>query len=226
MNLATNTSNTVETKDRVTGGRLHIPRSRGAASGLLLVVLGLWGAVAPFLGPQIGFAYDDSQAWTAARGWLEVLPGALTVVGGVLLLTTRNRVTALLGGWLAVAAGAWFIVGRAAAGPLGLGSISAPTAGSDTQRLWLELAYFHGLGALIVFLAAVALGRLSVRTVRDVDYAQRARVETIETADTTHLDRPDPEIAPDDTGRPRRSGRRWFSGLRGRRTTTDAVHSH
>lgn len=224
MNLATNTTNTVDTTDRTRGGRLHIPRSRGAASGLLLVVLGLWGAVAPFVGPQLGFGYDDSQEWTAARGWLEVLPGALTVLGGVLLLTTRNRVTALLGGWLAVAAGAWFIIGRAAAGPLGLGSISGPSAGSDTRRLWLELAYFHGLGALIVFLGALALGRLSVRSVRDVDHAHRARAETLETVDTTHLDRTDPEVAAVETDRPRRS-RRWFGG-RGRRPTADAVHSH
>ena len=60
-------------------GRLAIPRSRGAASGFLLVVLGAWGALAPFVGPYLNFAYTPAQAWTwtAARGWLEVLPGAV-----------------------------------------------------------------------------------------------------------------------------------------------------
>ena len=33
----------------------------------------------------------------------------------------------------------------------------------------LELAYFYGLGALIMFLGAAALGRISVRSVRDVE---------------------------------------------------------
>ena len=30
---------------------LQVPRSRGAVSGLLLVLLGLWGALIPRIGP-------------------------------------------------------------------------------------------------------------------------------------------------------------------------------
>ena len=179
--------NTIDTRERPRGGRLHMPRSRGAASGLLLIVLGLWGALAPFIGPQIGFAYSDDAGWTAARGWLEVLPGAVTVIGGVLLLTSRNRITAVLGGWLAVLAGAWFVVGRAVAGPFGLGSVGSPASASDTQRLWLELSYFHGLGALIVFLGGLALGRVSVRAARDVEYARRTVDDRTVIEDTTPL---------------------------------------
>ena len=44
---------------------------------------------------------------------------------------------------------------------------------TDAKRAALELAYFSGLGALIVFLGAIALGRLSVRSKRDIAYAQR-----------------------------------------------------
>lgn len=173
--------------DRPRGGRMHIPRSRGAASGFLLILLGLWGALIPFVGPYFDFAFTPDQpwTWTNARGWLEVLPGAVAVVGGLLMLTSRNRATAMLGGWLTVAAGAWFVVGRAVAGLLGLGSAGAPVAGTDTKRVWLELTYFYGLGALIVFLGALALGRLSVRSVRDVEYAQRT-VTPAETAAMTH----------------------------------------
>jgi hypothetical protein len=46
-------------------------------------------------------------------------------------------------------------------------------AATETKRVWLELTYFYGLGALIVLLGAVALGRLSVRTARDIAYVQR-----------------------------------------------------
>ncbi len=167
--------NELDTGVPVRGGRMRIPRSRGAASGFLLILLGAWGALIPFVGPYFDFAYtpDQEWTWTAARGWLEVLPGAATAVGGVLLLTSRNRATAMFGGWLTVLAGAWFVVGRALAGPLGLGDPGAPVAITDTKRVSLELAYFSGLGAAIVFVGALALGRLSVRSLRDIAYAHR-----------------------------------------------------
>ncbi len=88
---------------------LSMPRSRGAVSGLLLVILGAWGALIPFVGPHFNFAYtpDRDWAWSSARGWLEVAPGAATALGGLLLIVAGNRVAAMLGGWLAVLAGAW-----------------------------------------------------------------------------------------------------------------------
>ncbi len=155
------------------GGRLQIPRSRGAASGLLVMVLGLWGALAPFVGPYFNFVFGPDQPWmwTAGRGWLEVLPGAVAVLGGFLMFASRNRATAMFGTWIAVLAGAWFVVGRALAGWLGLGEVGLPVAVTEAKRVWLELTYFYGLGALIVFLGALALGRLSVRTARDIAYA-------------------------------------------------------
>jgi hypothetical protein len=157
-----------------------MPRSRGAASGFLLVLLGVWGALVPFVGPYFDFAFtpDQEWMWTTARGWLEVLPGAVTVVGGLLLLTSRNRFTAMLGGWLTVLAGAWFVVGRALAGPLGIGDVGTPVAATETKRVALDLTYFYGLGALIIFLGAIALGRLSIRSARDIRYAQRTAMET------------------------------------------------
>lgn len=156
---------------RARRSRLEISRSRGALSGFLLILLGLWGAFIPFVGPYFDFAYtpDSPWTWTLGRGWLEVLPGALTAVGGLLLLMSRNRATAMLGGWLAVGAGAWYIVGRALASPLALGNVGSPVAVTEAKRVALELAYFSGLGALVVFLGAAAIGRLSVRSLRDVE---------------------------------------------------------
>jgi hypothetical protein len=164
-----------DTRVQTRGGRLQMPRSRGAASGFLLILLGAWGALIPFIGSYFDFAFtpDTEWTWTMARGWLEVLPGVATVLGGLLLLASSNRATAMLGGWLTVLAGAWFVVGRALAGPLAIGDVGTPVAATETKRVWLELTYFYGLGALIIFFGAVALGRLSVRSVRDVAYAER-----------------------------------------------------
>nr|WP_232070694.1 hypothetical protein [Mycobacterium lacus] len=155
-------------KDRI--GGLRMPRSRGAVSGLLLAILGAWGALIPFVGPHFDFAYtpDRVWTWTTARGWLEVLPGVATAVGGLLLIVFRNRVTAMFGGWLAVLAGAWFVVGEQVAPMLRIGGIGDPVAATDRKRALLEVSYFSGLGALIVFVGGVVLARTAVRLARDV----------------------------------------------------------
>ena len=157
-------------------GRLHMPRSRGAVSGLLLIILGVWGALIPFIGPYFHFAYTPDQvwAWSTARAWLEVFPGVTTAVGGFLVLVSGNRATAMFGGWLAVIAGAWFIVGRTLASLLRLGDVGQPIAVTDAKRAVLEISYFSGLGALIVFLGGAVLARVSVRTARDLEYALEA----------------------------------------------------
>jgi hypothetical protein len=154
-------------------GSLHMPRSRGAVSGLLLIILGVWGALIPFIGPYFHFAYTPDQvwAWSTARAWLEVFPGATTAVGGFLLLVSGNRATAMFGAWLAVIAGAWFVVGRTLASVLRLGDIGHPIAVTDAKRAVIEISYFSGLGALIVFLGGAVLARVSVRTARDLEYA-------------------------------------------------------
>ncbi|WP_420715944.1 hypothetical protein [Mycobacterium sp. 663a-19] len=153
------------------GHPLWMPRSRGAISGLLLVVLGAWGALIPFVGPHFNFAYTPNQdwAWSSARGWLEVLPGGATVLGGLLLVFSGNRITAIVGGWLAALAGAWFVVGGQVAPLLGIGSAGDPIAATDRKRAALEVSYFSGLGALIVFISGVALARLAVRLASDVE---------------------------------------------------------
>lgn len=149
---------------------LSMPRSRGAVSGLLLVILGAWGALIPFVGPHFNFAYtpDRDWAWSSARGWLEVAPGAATVLGGLLLIVAGNRVAAMLGGWLAVLAGAWFVVGGQVAPLLGIGSAGDPIAATERKRAVLEVTYFSGLGALIIFVGGVVLARTAVRLARDV----------------------------------------------------------
>src|SRR5690348_18446205 len=97
-------------------GTLRAPRTRGALSGVLLVLLGLWGGFVPFAGPYWDFAYTPDSTWatTTGRWYLEVAPAAATVLGGLIVLVGANRLVAAFGAWLAVLGGAWFVVG----GPL------------------------------------------------------------------------------------------------------------
>src|SRR5260370_25066293 len=91
-------------------GMLQMRRSRGAFSGSLLILLGLWGALIPFIGPYFHYAYTPDTAWTynTARLWLEILPGAAVFLGGVLLVIATGRHIPLFAALLAAAAGARF----------------------------------------------------------------------------------------------------------------------
>jgi len=157
---------------------LQVPRSRGAVSGLLLVLLGLWGALIPLVGPYFHYAYTPDSAWTltAGRVWLEIVPGGATFLGGLILLASTSRPLAMFGAELAAAAGAWFALGTViipfwpAASTLNPGS----PAGTTTVLRQLEhLGFYTGLGVVIVFVAALALGRLTVVGVRDARLADR-----------------------------------------------------
>lgn len=145
---------------------MRISRSTGALSGLILVVLGVWGAVIPFVGPYFHYAFGTNTTWhyTTERLWLDILPGAAVVLGGLVLLQAGHRVSGTLGSWLAMAGGAWFAVGPAFARlwEHGAGPIGGPLFGHTRQ--WLELiGYFYGLGVVVVALAAFALGRVVTR---------------------------------------------------------------
>ena len=159
---------------------LRVPRSRGVASGLLLVLLGAWGALVPFIGPYFNFAYtpDTAWAWTSGRLFLSVLPGVAAVLGGLILLVSSFRPAAMVGACLAAAAGAWFATGALFA-PLAnanttLGSRPAAfdpgtATGGPVHIVAEHLAFFTGLGLVIVFIAGLAFGRMAVIGARDAE---------------------------------------------------------
>ena len=154
-------------------GSWRIPRSRGAIAGGLLMLLGAWGALIPFIGPAFSFGFGGTQSWswTAARFWLEVLPGIAAFLGGLMMLISANRPGAMAGAWLAIAAGTWFLIGPTLAKPWHLGDLGVAMGGTARQALtWLLL--FYGLGAAILHFASTAWGRLSVRSLRDMQHAE------------------------------------------------------
>lgn len=167
---------TAETEINLKAGRRRVARSRGALSGILLIIFGAWAALIPFIGPYFNLAYkpkpDDAWHWTAGRGWLEVLPGAAAVLGGLLLLLSSSRAMTLLGGWLGAVGGAWLVIGPSMSAVLNL-EPGAPESSKEGLRALEELLFFFAIGAAILFVASLALGRLSVHSVRDVRAAER-----------------------------------------------------
>ena len=112
------------------------------------------------------------------NGMLRV-PRSRGVASG-LLLVTAIRPVAIVGACLAAAAGAWFALGAVIApvwtgyGTVGPNAIPAalypgvPTGG-PLHLVAEHLAFFTGLGVVIVFISALALGRLAVIGARDVE---------------------------------------------------------
>lgn len=159
----------------------QIPRSRGAVSGVLLILLGLWGGLAPFVGPYFHFGFTPDKAWeyTSGRLYYSAVPAAAALLGGALILLTRNRGVGIAGGLLASLGALW----------LGLGvgfvtivlkrpSISAGNpmlsdgsggVGALTIRQYVEvIALFGGLAPLVLFFGALAVGRFSMVSAQDL----------------------------------------------------------
>ncbi|GAA4325773.1 hypothetical protein GCM10023178_38140 [Actinomadura luteofluorescens] len=150
-------------------GTMRVPRTRGVLSGILLILLGLWGALLPLVGPyfHFGFAPDDTWVYTTDRLQLSIAPGAAAALGGLILLFSANRVVGMFGGWLAALAGACFAVGPILATLWNVQGVGAALGAGDGRHVAEQLAGFTGLGVVIVFLAALALGRFAVVGVRE-----------------------------------------------------------
>src|SRR6266536_2210540 len=112
--------------------------------------------------------------------WLDMtgitrIPRSRGAASGLVLMSAR-RPLAMFGAFVAALGGAWFVVGNLVRS---LWNSSIPGAGvpvgSSVSRLALEeLGFFIGLGVVIVFFAALALGRCAVVGVKDAALAERA----------------------------------------------------
>jgi hypothetical protein len=150
------------------------PRSRGSLCGLALILLGAWAGLAPFAGPSLRFGYAPDRAWayTSGRLYLSALPGAIVLLAGLIVAMTRSRSFGGLCAFVAVLGGFWLIAGVALVKLLPASQAAAITVGTPIRagasvQVLTGLAFFTGTGALIVFFAAVALGRFSITALRD-----------------------------------------------------------
>jgi len=153
-----------------------VSRTRGGVSGILLILLGAWGAIIPFVGPYFGYAYTPDTTWTYTTGrlWLSILPGAAAFLGGIMVLLAATRPAAMAGGFVALLGGVWFVVGApilAVAVGTGTNGPGVPVAGAGSafsapvMRLLEGLGFFYGLGVMIVIFAAFGVGRFAVAAV-------------------------------------------------------------
>jgi len=143
-------------------------------SGIGIMLVGLWGALVPFIGPSFGYQMGGSAAWTwsESAATLHLIPGIAAILGGALMLgVAHSRMR--LGAVLALLGGAWFILGPtfrpawAGVGNAGMtmgGNSGGMMMGSSVwSQIASSLGYHYGTGVVIAALAAYALGALAVQ---------------------------------------------------------------
>lgn len=133
-------------------------------TGLLLVALGVWGGLVPFVGHYFHFALgpDKAWSWTTGRLYLDILPGVVTVLGGLNLMSAGARRSARLGALLALAGGIWFTIGPEISQLWHAGGAQGAGHGSAHIQMLEMLTYHTGLGVLVAALAGYALPRFPV----------------------------------------------------------------
>lgn len=145
-------------------GIMRIRRTHGITGGVLVALLGIWGGLIPFVGPYFHYAYTPDKAWVYNNGrlWLEILPGAAALLGGMLLIGAKSRHVGLFGALLGIVSGAWFALGNVFA-PLWTTAAPAgvPASVGTLHQAVEEVGFFIGLGVVLVLIAAWAAGRIT-----------------------------------------------------------------
>lgn len=152
-----------------------MPRTRGSLPGLALLVLGVWAGIGAYAGPAFGYGFSPG-AWqyTQGRLFLSALPGAVAAVCGLGVMATGSRGLGGCFAFVAALAGAWLVVGGWAVqllpGTMGASITLGNPVGTTARQLALaDIGLFWGAGVLIVFFAAIALGRFSIAALKDAE---------------------------------------------------------
>ena len=120
--------------------------------------------VAALIGPIFNFGFFNDNTWDfSAKQWeLQLIPGGVAVLGGLLLMTPSSGLGSF-GALLAFAAGGWLIVSPVLYPLWSSGDVK--TFGSEGMKALRWVGHFYGPGGLILYFAGYAHGLFSRRTV-------------------------------------------------------------
>lgn len=133
--------------------------------GMWTVLLAAWGGIAVFVGPLFGYHPTSGTAWDWSRpNWLlHAIPGAVGVLAGLMLLGmigargVGRRSGISFAALLAMAAGAWFVIGPAAYRMMFSSGSAYSQTSSATDNFLHQIGANLGPGALLLVLAGMAL---------------------------------------------------------------------
>lgn len=132
--------------------------------GLWTLLLAAWGGISVFVGPLFGYHPTSltSWQWTTQNWLLHVVPGAVGVFAGLMMLGMigargfGRRSGISLASILAMAAGAWFVIGPVAYRILESGNAYAQPA-TAWENFWHQIGANLGPGVLLLVLGGMAL---------------------------------------------------------------------
>jgi hypothetical protein len=131
---------------------------------MLILLLGAWVIVAALIGPMFNFGFFNDDTWNfSTKQWeLQLIPGIVAVIGGLLLMTPSAG-SGSFGALLAFLAGAWLIIGPVVYPLWAAGHVH--TFGTENMKTLRWIGHFYGPGGLILYFAGYGHGLLSRRTV-------------------------------------------------------------
>jgi hypothetical protein len=152
-------------RSRSTG--IHIGRIGIGTVGFLTVLISAWGGIIPYVGPAFGYSADgrSSWDWTRSHTVLALVPGAIGVVVGLLILgetrglmVGRGRVSLTMAGFVAVICGSWFVIGPFAWPVISTSRTYFAGAASPLRELANLAGYSLGTGVILAGFGAYAIG--------------------------------------------------------------------
>jgi hypothetical protein len=143
--------------------RKRVWSPKAAPAAFATVVLGLWAAAIPLVGPYFDFGFLTTKAWvfSEAAVTLSIVPGLAAAFAG-LLLVRPLRSAGGLGRLLLVLSAVWLLVGPSLY-PVWSGKTLEPIATADWKRALLWIGYFYGVGALLALLGGYVQGLVTRR---------------------------------------------------------------
>lgn len=169
-----------------TGDVVHPVRTVSASLwmlGIVTLLISAWGGIVPYVGPLFGFSADGAGSWhwNLAHAVLALTPGA---VGCFVALTffarvsstkvARRRVSLSAAGLIAIASGAWFVVGPLA-WPVLTSSGSYFVTAAPLRELANQVGYALGPGLILAMCGSFALG-WAIRHNRPIEAGASAAV--------------------------------------------------
>jgi hypothetical protein len=134
--------------------------------GLLIVLVGGWAGIIPYIGPRFGYRANGPASfhWTTVHSLLYLVPGAVAVAWGLvilIILAVRGgrglpfvKALAALG---VIACGAWFVLGPVVWPIFSSAVVFAPA--QPLVRFVNEVGYNLGPGLVLTILGTIVLAR-------------------------------------------------------------------
>lgn len=169
--------------------RLTIVRPAGLGFvGLSIVLFGAWAGIVGYVGPDFGYNATTKVAWswTTTNWLLHLLPGAVALVAGLMVLSEARALIASRGllamaGTLTIAAGAWLVIGPVAAHVFESSPVYGPSTAS-LAALANKVGADLGPGLLLAAFGAMSLNSSVPEREVGLSRAARPGPETATTA--------------------------------------------